>query len=435
MIDFLKNVYNKYTSEMMRYKVSVVRAFFRRCFVDQKIIKKQQYKNLVLEKELKKKSRVSVAFFIVSDSEWKYGDLYRLLDQDPRFVPTVVICPLFHKEESYRMYDVMRRTNDTFVKKKYNVLLIYDFDKQEWFDLGKQKFDIIFWGFPYANLTKKEYDISNFSDSLSCYVPYFYGTVKYGWAFDLLFHNLLWLLFCESDFHKIMYSSKSRMEGKNVYVSGYPPFDSLQARESTPFLWKQSDPNLLKLIWAPHHTIFGDDGYSNFLKYSGEMLKIALHYNNKVQFVFRPHPLLKSKLYQIDGWGKDRTNAYFKKWEEMSNTMIWEGEYWDLFKTSDAILHDSGSFMVEYLFTLKPALYFASTNRLKGLNVVGQKAYYCHTLANSVEDIYNFIDSLLEKKDDGLRETRKKFQEKYLLPPNGVDATLNIYNKLKMYVQ
>lgn len=434
MIDSLKRVYNKYASETLRYKVSLVRAFFRRSFLDRKIIEKQQFRNSVLEKKLKKREKINVAFFIISDSEWKFGELYRLLDQDVKFSPTVVVCPLFHKEESYRMYDVMKRTNDTFLKKGYNLLSTYDSEKQEWIDLRKQNFDIIFWGFPYANLTRKEYDISNFPNSLSCYVPYFYGTVKYRWAFDLLFHNLLWWLFCESDFHKNFYKRKSRMEGKNVYVSGYPPFDSLLTSKSNTFLWKQSNPNLLKIIWAPHHTISGGDGYSSFLKYSDEMVKIAFHYNDKVQFVFRPHPLLKSKLYQISDWGKERTDAYFKKWVEMPNTMVWEGEYRNLFDTSDAILHDSGSFMVEYLFTLKPALYFASINRLKGLNQVGKEAYYCHTLANSAEDIYNFIDSLLEKKDDGLLDKRKELLKNYLLPPNGVDASLNIYNKLRMYV-
>lgn len=41
----------------------------------------------------------------------------------------------------------------------------------------------------------------------------------------------------------------------------------------------------------------------------------------------------------------------------MPNSMLSEGDYIDLFLSSDGIIHDSGSFIAEYLYTRKPALH------------------------------------------------------------------------------
>ena len=72
---------------------------------------------------------------------------------------------------------------------------------------------------------------------------------------------------------------------------------------------------------------------------------------------FKPHPILKPKLYKHALWGKERTDAYYHCWETMENTQLEMSDYIDLFMTSDAMIFDSVSFMTEYLYTKKPALF------------------------------------------------------------------------------
>ena len=71
--------------------------------------------------------------------------------------------------------------------------------------------------------------------------------------------------------------------------------------------------------------------------------------------VFKPHPMLKSKLFRTK-LGKAKTDDYFHFWETQSNTQFNDGEYIELFKQSDAMIHDSGAFLAEYIFTDKPSL-------------------------------------------------------------------------------
>jgi CDP-glycerol glycerophosphotransferase (TagB/SpsB family) len=84
------------------------------------------------------------------------------------------------------------------------------------------------------------------------------------------------------------------------------------------------------------------------------MIEMAKKYQDSVQFVFKPHPVLRSKLVVL--WGEEKTNAYYNTWDSLPNSTIHEDEYIDLFLTSDAMIHDSGSFTVEYLYVNKPVM-------------------------------------------------------------------------------
>lgn len=48
-------------------------------------------------------------------------------------------------------------------------------------------------------------------------------------------------------------------------------------------------------------------------------------------------------------------------------TQLDEGEYESLFYYSDAIIHDSSSFLAEYVFTNKPALYLMNPEKINSL--------------------------------------------------------------------
>lgn len=427
----IKRVYNRVASAALKNRVAKLRRWIRRFSSDPEKIRLAIERNCRLEKQLKGKQRIEVAFFIMREAGWKYDSLFELLRRDERFSPYVVVCP-FKKEDEKTRIEILLHTQAAFRQKGYEVITPYDTASGEWLDLRKTiQPDLIFWGFPYDGQTDDIYFIEAFAESLSCYVPYFFGSVTCRWAFDLLFHNMVWKLFCETPYHYEMYKKKSRLKGQNVYVTGYPPADCfVQKEQHSNFRWKKE--GLLCLIWAPHHSI-EKGGYSNFLRFADEMQAIAAQYKDHIQIVFKPHPQLRFKLYDLKVWDKERIDQYYDSWNQLENGMLWEGEYVDLFNTSDALMHDSGSFTIEYLYTLKPVYYFTGRNRVKDLNQFGKTAYDLHYQGETREQLLQFIGQVIHGEDPRLEE-RKAFYDRYLLSPNGQTAARNIYDKLCSYL-
>ena len=52
-----------------------------------------------------------------------------------------------------------------------------------------------------------------------------------------------------------------------------------------------------------------------------------LRCKNKIDFCFKPHPGLKTKLYQHKDWGYKKTNDYFNYWSQGDNTILSQADY------------------------------------------------------------------------------------------------------------
>jgi len=383
---------------------------------------------------IKNKEKIKVAFFLIHDSVWKYEGVYRLMEKDTRFEPVVVVCPyMVYGEET--MLREMNQAMTSFKAKGYHVVKTYDENTNKWLDVKKElKPDIIFFTNPHK-LTKDEYYISNYTNYLTCYTPYNFGNSHlYQMMHNQLFHNYLWRLFAETNFHKVLSEKYAANKGINVLVTGFPGTDVFLDPNYIPVnVWKQKDIQIKKIIWAPHHTIDNDKSilsYSSFLIYADFMVWMAKQYEGKIQIAFKPHPILINRLYDHPEWGKEKTDAYFNQWKNMENGQLVVGDYTDLFLTSDAMIHDSGSFLFEYLYTGKPVLH---TNRddtiSERMNDFGLLAFNLHYHAKNKEDIVAFIGDILMNKDEK-KEERDSFLNSELIPPNQRSASENIYNEI-----
>jgi len=382
-----------------------------------------------LIKEIKTKNRIKVNFFLIHESVWKYSKLYELLDSDERFEVTVVVCPyIIYGEDN--MVETMEFAYNTFVSKGYNV--VASLNNGEWLDVKKELDpDLIFFTNPH-NLTKIQYSIENFQDCLTAYVPYNFGNSHlYTMMYDQYFHNIVWRLYAETKIHKNYSRIYSRNMAKNVVVTGYPGVDELICNDSVDNNLYNSEKKYI--IWAPHHTIDNDKSFlsfSSFLKYHDFFFEIAEKYKEEIIIIFKPHPLLKNKLYEERQWGKSRTDIYYKAWDELENGELVLGDYIEVFKISDAMIHDSGSFLIEYLYTNKPVLHTNNDDSVsQRMNSFGIMAFNNHYHAKNKNDIVDFIEMVIEGKDE-MKETREDFYKKYLLPPRGRLASENIYNDL-----
>lgn len=369
-------------------------------------------------KRLKGKKVLKCAFFVAEVADWKCDRVYRRMLENPRFDPIIIICPVINYGEKNKLEEI-QECRDFFDNKGYHYLVSYEEGCEKLLDVKSVvKPDLIFYTDPYENLTEDIYYIANYLDVLGAYIPYgFNNNSEFNHSYNLLFHNLLWRFYVESDVHRSFAKSVSRCKGRNIVASGYPAIEGLiDGHEPSFDSWKSQDRALKRIIWAPHHTIepVGNFAYSCFLDYADFMIEMAQKYKDAIQIAFRPHPHLRKKLNLL--WGVEKTDSYYSEWGEMSNTSFVEGGYEDLFITSDAMIHDSGSFTVEYLFVNKPVMRTINEIPLEQLyNGFTLKCIENYYLAKTKQEIEQFIVNLISGTDP-LKERRTKFVEEVLMP-------------------
>lgn len=156
------------------------------------------------------------------------------------------------------------------------------------------------------------------------------------------------------------------------------------------------------------------------------MLQLAKKYAHLAQFAFKPHPWLYRELCKTPGWGKEKADAYYTAWQELPNTQLELGLYKELFRQSDAMIHDSGSFIIEYLLMNKPCMFLKQGNHFQAFNSCTQQALQCYTLAQSNDDIEQFLQEQVLADVDALQAKRAAFVQAHLSPPHGKSAAENI---------
>lgn len=387
-------------------------------------------------KEIKKKNKIKIAFLLVNESIWKYEQIYFLFKENDRYEPVVFICP-FLTYGSEIMEQEMNHSFETFKKRGYEVRKTLQEDGC-YLDI-KNDFhpDLIFFCTPWGH-TLSQYQIHNFLDTLTCYVPYgFKSSYLYEAHFNKDLQNLSWKFFVETPIHEKLAKKYSLAKGKNTVVTGFPGMDFLLDKEyKAKDVWKRQEQEKKRIIWAPHHTIQGYQkalDYSTFLTYAEFMFEIAEKYKEQIQISFKPHPNLKGKLDAV--WGGKKTNEYYERWKNLPNGQLNEGAYIDLFIASDAMIHDSGSFVIEYLYVSKPVLYLIGSEKVKEqYNEIGKEALKVMYLGYNRKDITYFIESILLNNNDDMREERTTFFNELVKPPNNLTASENIFNYINEVV-
>ena len=284
------------------------------------------------------------------------------------------------------------------------------------------------------------YTFRNFPATLFAYVPYAFWIESYKWGYDTLFHNIAWKLFYPTSIHLENARNLSKIKGKNVVVTGYPLADIfLDIKRPIQDPWKIKDLSVKRIIWAPHHSINESDSlnYSSFLENYQFMLDLAAKYKETIQIAFKPHPILRRKLYNHPRWGKEKTDLYYNKWDKLPNGQLEEGDYIDLFLTSDAMFHDSSSFTVEYHYTGKPVMFLTKNKEelFQNLCEFGKLALNMHYFGSTPSEIENFIIEVVVGENDSMYSQRKHFFEKFLLPPHNLTANQNILNSILSYIE
>ena len=114
---------------------------------------------------------------------------------------------------------------------------------------------------------------------------------------------------------------------------------------------------------------------------------------------------------------RDEIDHYYNAWSALPNgAFVDDTEYFTLFRKSDALITDCGSFLAEYLPTKKPILYLKNQNKTAGYNEVGEKLISSYYHAKNNKEIKNFIDEVVVREIDVKKKSR--LSNLHLVQPN-----------------
>ena len=387
-----------------------------------------QKKYSTVLKRIQKKDKISVGFYVVYDSSWGARPLFEKMSQNPFFNTSIIVCPdaaRGQENEKKVLYDVYERLKNKYGSDK--VFLSYDEQNDKYMDFS-DKFDFIGIANPYDEMTYKYYKVKYLvtKNKLCFYNSYGYqGKLKYDiYLMKTDTFNLFWKMFVDNEATKQLAEKEQYIHGKNIEVTGCCKMDDFHISE------KKSKRKTI--IIAPHHTVDKSNlNLSNFLDYSDFIKELPAKYPD-INFVFRPHPLLFTKLRKPELWGNEKVEQYIKDITKYENVVYsTEGEYFDVFNESDAMIDDCGSFLAEYFYTNKPQCYMLrNENQFNEEYIDFGKEFFNYVYKAYTKDgIIDFIENVVIKGNDTLNETRQEFAKSKVMinHPNVADFIVNYF--------
>lgn len=382
------------------------------------------FKNEIIrlnKKRIRERKKCKVGFVVYTTSMWSIDGLYRIMESEAQYEPSVIVVPF--SDASAGTYET---TKKYFKEKGYCLNTIDDAS----FNINA--YDIIIYTNPYVAIDKYINILNLRLEKLVTYVSYSYILSGKLEKLDLPVYFLSWKFFCDSEFYKKYVETKSRIYSNNAVFCGYPKMDDYFSTEENNS--HQYDSRKI-IMYAPHQSVNRNDVRAATFDLNGwYMLYLAEKYKGKIYWIVKPHPLLRSHSVEA-GLFKEETayDDYLKKWKETGAAKVLEnGDYFNLFKESDAMVTDSISFLAEYQFTGKPLLLLESGKQKYNEfgNSIREILYRCN--GNDFVAIEQFLKDVSEGKDP-MKSTREFFFKANLSYRNDtrISACENVYEIFK----
>lgn len=386
-------------------------------------------------KQIRKRDTINVAFLVTFKESFSSRTVFEKMLKVSRFSPKIIVTPNVcrgFKHQNMQFNDVYSSLVKEYGKKY--VIRGYDSKNNTYLDLAEE-YQLVVFSNPYKNYDHRFHNISYFlgKNVLPIYVNYAFPTLTF-WDELFKFYDCMWKVPIENKRLLMHYRRRSHTHGRNAVLCGYLKMDNFSN-----YNFSSSNTEYDKTILiCPHHTVFNWNklNISNFLQYSKFLLELPKKYPY-VKFIFRPHPLLWTHIVSHKIWSDDEVANYLKEIQSNSNVVYdASDDYYDKFAESDAIIHDCGSFIAEYLYTNKPCCYVMKNEKMtyKTLLPFAKKCMDCYYHAFNEKDIINFIENVVLGENDKLKAKRSRFVAKKIKfgYPHSTDIFVNhLLDKLK----
>lgn len=366
--------------------------------------KSQKRNSLLLNKvrnKIKNNQKINATFLVMYDSVFPAQKIFEDLLNDAMFSVSLLVVPDVSRGHDNMLLQ-MKKTFKFYSEKFPNVYLSYDMNNSCFIENILAENDIVFACSPYDDMTHLFYQINTLKNT-NLVIYFDYGPIVSNWYImqtgnHLILHHIYK--------YYTYYASSFSRQFKNSIVCGCLKMDSLANIKKYHYEKK-------RIIIAPHHTIdiCSDITFSNFLAYHDFFLSLPEKYP-QIEWIFRPHPLLFINLKKYNIWSEEKIQQYLDKFKSYKNVIYQNGgDFFEVFVNSDGLIHDCGSFMVEYLYTNHPVCYLLKDKERNrdNFNEFASQCIDVHYKAYNKNDIINFIEKVILEEEDTLEEKRKKF--------------------------
>lgn len=364
-----------------------------------------------IRKKVKNNEKIRVLFLVRENSKWSYDELYKMMNKDFNFEPIVAVSLLTSVVEG-----IDKTRNDIEESAKFfedagcKVVKAFERKSNSFINLKEFSPDIVFydqdWELPYIHLPQ----------FVSAFALTFYSNYSFGLVDDLgykkNFHRCLYRYFVEHPQNITRFENRQEGNSKNCLSFGYSKMDVyLQDKKIDPNdYWKE--PEKIKMIYAPHHS-FERQGlnFATFAENGKFILELAKKYP-ETTWVFKPHPRFKQALIVNNIMEKTEIEQYFKEWENIGKVYT-QGNYFDIFRTSDGMISDCLSFKAEYLPTNKPLICPTNSKAFR-YNEIGEKLSAVTYCTNSNKELEETFKSVIINKNDPQKVKREEILPEFL---------------------
>lgn len=398
--------------------------------------------------KLKRKERIKVAFVLYSASMWSCDDLYNLFMKHSKFEPYVVVGK-YTNDSNMKTWPTYHMTIQFFEEKGINYITVSDETPKDygWEAMGKP--DIVFYLTPYHTLLPVGINQGYLpAKVLTVYIPYSYMLIKAEEKYNVPAFQYSWRHYCDSEIYRKILLEFSCLYERNTFFVGYPKmdvfFEPFTGRDTD--LWKLDESiekKPKKILFTPHHSLkdlqYCSSHFSTFDKNFKFILELARKHVSDTSWILKPHPNLKKTVLMAGVFDTEQAYYdYLAEWEALPNAhVVQEGSYFDYFKTSDAMICDSVSFLAEYQFTGKPLLLL--TRPEQKFNEFGaliqEQLYKCP--GDDFEEIERFLNIVVLGENDYMKEDRQRFFDEnlnYFKKNGNIKASEKIFDEIKKLV-
>lgn len=375
------------------------------------LYRKKYYERMrLIKQQVKEGQKIRVGFFVAGLATFSALPLYKAMRDDELFDTKIVMIPTVYNihnpthlhEEAEKAFG-KDQVIDCCVNEDNNAFRIFD-----------NSFDMVVFVNPYDEIVLPIHSIEHFAKLGVLTVFVVYGVLVSNHKLDFFQkgHEMscLWRYYLDTQATYDVYKERSPLKGKNARFLGHIKMDSFK-----PLPVPQGKK---RIIITAHHSMqistqsIGIQ-FSCFLRYYDFYLRLAKMYPD-VDFIFRPHPLWLTVLREF--WPEEMIKEYIQKIKELPNMIFHtDPNFFDLFNISHAMINDCGSFNAEYMFTGKPLLMLSKGDEKDRENYnefFAQRCMEHHYKAYSELDIITFIEEIVLKGKDFMKEERMEFFEK-----------------------
>lgn len=346
---------------------------------------------------------IKVGFIVQVPEIWdKEAPVFEAMIKDNRFDPYLLIVPSYDFIKSSFM-DYGEELS--FFSSMYNGRNIVKlFSDGKWLDLEKAQFDYIFYQRCWEDYIPTQYHTSVvIKFAKTCYIPYAVGGLFDGKEYyRTRFFASLYICFCSTQ-AQLFFHPKNKY--RQVVFLGAPVLETFAKKYSRVSLQHQS--KTINVLWTPRWTDDKAFGGSTFIRDMHNVIKLS-KLNSNIRVILRPHPMTFKNAIKEKKLTQSEVDNYII--EAIKSGAIFDGNKLieDSFLSTDILITDYSSIVLEYFLTGRPVVYCGDINvNFETLYKKISEAFY---VVNNWEEVEKVVNSLVNGEDPLFDKRQKTIQ-------------------------